>query len=40
MGERERAGLVIAAGLLLAAFIVVCGGFCSGIINSQIHKFL
>jgi hypothetical protein len=38
MGERERMAFIIAIGLVLAASIMVCGGFCSGIIQSQVLK--
>lgn len=36
MGERERMALIIAIGIMLAALIFVCGGFCTGIINRKI----
>jgi hypothetical protein len=38
MGERERMALIIGMGLVAAALVMVCGGFCSGIIQSQILR--
>ena len=40
MGERERTAAIIALGLVMAAFILTCGGCCGGVVEWQLIDFL
>ena len=40
MSDRERMAAIIALGLIFAAFVFVCGGCCSGVMQMRIADWL
>ena len=40
MSERERMAAIIALGIIFAAFVIVCGGCCGGVMEWKLIEIL